>query len=68
MKKNFIIVWPMQEKLKSIGIKTPQELADITKRSYDMALKVWTGKIPLSSKMAKAIKNHTGASLDFLLN
>ncbi len=58
----------MQKKLKSIGITSPQQLAKITGKTYDMALKVWNGKTNLSVTMAKKIKLRTGASLDFLLN
>jgi hypothetical protein len=58
----------MEKKLRSIGIASPKELARITNKSYDMALKVWKGRLTLSLKMARSIQEATGASLDFLLN
>jgi len=58
----------MEQKLKSIGILSPEDLKFMTKvKSIKICQLVWDGRRPMSLKMARAVKQHTGASLDYLL-
>jgi hypothetical protein len=58
----------MEQKLRSIGILSPEDLKELTKvKSVKICQLVWDGRRPMSLKMARIVKNKTGASLDYLL-
>jgi len=58
----------MENKLTKIGIQSPGELKEIVGvKSLKICQLVWDGRRPMSLKMAKKIKEKTGASLDYLL-
>lgn len=60
-------MFSMEKKLKSVGIESPKELSRIIGGHPDLAYKIWRGDAKLSKKRAILIKQHTGASLDYLL-
>jgi len=58
----------MEQKLKGIGILSPEDLKFMTKvKSIKICQLVWDGRRPMSLKMARVVKQRTGASLDYLL-
>jgi len=59
----------MGNKLIKIGIANPKDLQSLTGvKSLRICQMVWHGHRSMSLKMAKTIKEKTGASLDYLLN